>query len=156
MILTPKKIKFKNKFKKRSFLPWKHEVLNFGNFGMSLKKILFLNSKKIFRFKLFFKKLNKKSDKTKRKLWFRTFPYFPLSKKPQGLRMGKGKGKFLIWFAKIRAGLILIQVKNIRAGRVFWFFKQFEYKIQRDIKIFYSLSEKASLLNNKKKYLFFN
>lgn len=144
MILSPKKIKFKSKFKQRSFLGIKNEFLFFGNFGFFFKKILFLNAKKIFKFKLFFKKLNKKSDKTKRKLWFRTFPYFPLSKKPQGLRMGKGKGKLQLWYAKIRPGLILIQVKNIRKGRVFFFFKQFEYKLNRKLCIVYS-----NYLNNK-------
>jgi ribosomal protein L16/L10AE len=45
------------------------------------------------KFIIFLKKINKKSEKTKRKLWFRTFPYFPLTRKSQGLRMGKGKGK---------------------------------------------------------------
>lgn len=93
MVLNPKKILFKNRFKLRRFLSFKNSKLCFGNIGFKVMRPMFFNAKRIFRFKLFFKKLNKKSDKTKRKLWFNTFPFFPLTKKPQGLRMGKGKGK---------------------------------------------------------------
>jgi len=93
MGLKPKKFSFKNRFKIRSYLNYKRSELSFGDIGLKILSPLYINSTQIFRFKLFLKKLNKKSDKTKRKVWFKTFPFTPLSKKPQGLRMGKGKGK---------------------------------------------------------------
>ena len=130
MDLRPKKFFYKNKFKIRKFLSFKKSSLSYGSAGLLLKHNLFFNSRHMTRFKTFLKKLNKKSERTKRKLLFKTFPYFPLTKKSQGLRMGKGKGKFCNWFAKVRSGSILIEVRNIRPGRVKFFFTQFNYMLR--------------------------
>ena len=62
-----------------------------------LVKPLRINSKKIFRIKLFLKKGSRKSDNTRRRVWFNAFPHLPLTKKVVGARMGKGKGKLSIW-----------------------------------------------------------
>jgi ribosomal protein L16/L10AE len=56
-------------------------------------KPVHLSAAQIFRFKLFLKKAVKKSDKTRRFAWLLAFPHLPLTKKPNGIRMGKGKGK---------------------------------------------------------------
>ena len=138
MILRPRNFKFKNKFKHRKFNNFKNSPFKYGNAGLLLIKNLFLNSKQMQRFKLFFKKLNKKAEKTSRYLWFKTFPFHPLSKKPQGLRMGKGTGKLILWYSKHFSGSILIEVKNIRVGRVFYFFKQFQYKLSIPIKLIFN------------------
>ena len=75
---------------------WNKKLLNFGQIGLVLKKPIRLNSKKIFRIKLFLKKAAKRSDKTRRKVWINVFPHLPLTKKVIGSRMGKGKGKLSI------------------------------------------------------------
>jgi hypothetical protein len=86
-----------------------------------IKTNLYLVSKHFAKIKLLFKKINKKADKTKRFIFFNTFPNFPLSKKPQGLRMGKGTGKLNTWFSKIKSGSNLIETKGIRYGRLLLF-----------------------------------
>jgi ribosomal protein L16/L10AE len=52
-----------------------------------------MSSKQIFRLKVFLKKAVRKPDITKRLVWFNAFPHMPLTKKPKGMRMGKGAGK---------------------------------------------------------------
>jgi ribosomal protein L16/L10AE len=43
--------------------------------------------------KVTLKKAIRKPDHTRRYVWFNTFPHMPLTKKPKGMRMGKGIGK---------------------------------------------------------------
>jgi large subunit ribosomal protein L16 len=83
----------------------------------------------------------KKSDKTRRFIWFYSFPHLPLSKKPVGLRMGKGKGKLECWFTNIRGGIILFEFKNLRSGRANYFIKQIKHKLGT-IMTFYAISTK--------------
>lgn len=48
----------------------------------------------------------------------------PLTRKPQGLRMGKGKGRFKLWAARVAAGACFAEFQNIRMGRVRYFARQ--------------------------------
>jgi len=109
--------------------------LSFGNSGLLLLQPLKLTSRQIFRYKLFFKKAYKRSDKTLRKVWFNIFPYLPLSKKVKGSRMGKGKGKLASWFSDVPSGIFLVEYKNLRPGRVNYFSKQFQFKLTALVKL---------------------
>ena len=52
------------------------------------------------------------SRKTKRKakIWIKIFPDLPITSKSTGVRMGKGKGQFSHWGARVRSGTILIEI----------------------------------------------
>jgi large subunit ribosomal protein L16 len=47
------------------------------------------------------------------RIWIRIFPDLPVTKKPTGVRMGKGKGKPDRWIAKVTAGTTIIEIGNI-------------------------------------------
>lgn len=47
------------------------------------------------------------------KLYLYVFPDLPLTAKPTAMRMGKGKGNFKEWIAKIKAGTPLFKIKGI-------------------------------------------
>ena len=47
------------------------------------------------------------------KLWIRIFPDKPFTKKPQEVRMGKGKGNPEGWIALIKPGRILFELSGI-------------------------------------------
>jgi large subunit ribosomal protein L16 len=100
-----------------------------------------LTGGQIFRLKLLLKRSVKKSDKTRRSVWFHAFPHLPLSRKPVGLRMGKGKGKLHCWFANIRGGTILFEFKNLRPGRSLFFVKQVEHKLGVRVKYISKMTE---------------
>ena len=66
MLLRPRKFKYKNLHKRRRFRFNTKTRLNFGQVGIRLLQPLRLNSKQMFRYKLFLKKAAKRSDKTLR------------------------------------------------------------------------------------------
>lgn len=129
MYLKPNFFKYKTKFKNRRFFPNSKQIsMSYGSIAIILRTHFYINAKQILKLKLFFKKINKKQDKTKRYFILKTFPYYPLTKKPQGLRMGKGTGKLNGWVSKVKSGSSIIEFKGIRYGRAKLFFNQFRFK----------------------------
>lgn len=47
------------------------------------------------------------------KVWINIFPHMPLTKKPIGTRMGKGKGSVEAWVAVVKEGKILFEVAEV-------------------------------------------
>jgi large subunit ribosomal protein L16 len=93
LLLRPRKFTYKNIQKRRSLNKLVNKKLTYGNVGLLLTQPLRVNSRQIFRYKLFLKKASRKKDKTLRMLWFNAFPHLPVTRKVLGSRMGKGKGK---------------------------------------------------------------
>jgi ribosomal protein L16/L10AE len=78
--------------------------------------------------KVTLKKAIRKPDHTKRYVWFNTFPHLPLTKKPKGMRMGKGVGKLNAWQTQLRGNSFIFEFKNLRPGRAVKFFKKLRVK----------------------------
>ena len=158
MILQPKTFKSKKLQKNRKFRFFKNNFFfNFGTTGLFTTKPLFLTNKKIFKFKLILKRGIKKTDKTRRKFWFLTFPHLPLSKKFLGSRMGKGKGKLNAWYSTLSGGHMLVQFKNLRLGRSFFFLKKLRFQLNAEFKIFSKSSYFLKLpFKNKNYKILFN
>ena len=51
------------------------------------------------------------------RIWIRVFPHLPVSKKPVGLKMGKGKGDLDHYAARIRPGTILFEMDGVSQER---------------------------------------
>jgi len=47
------------------------------------------------------------------KIWIRVFPDKPITKKPAETRMGKGKGNFDSWVARIKPGKVLYEIEGV-------------------------------------------
>ncbi|GAB5553959.1 MAG: hypothetical protein Sapg2KO_35500 [Saprospiraceae bacterium] len=47
------------------------------------------------------------------KVWIRIFPDKPITKKPQEVRMGKGKGALDHWVAPIKPGRMLFEIDGV-------------------------------------------
>jgi len=47
------------------------------------------------------------------RIWIRIFPHIPVSKKPIGLKMGKGKGAPEFHVAKVKSGHILFEMADV-------------------------------------------
>lgn len=147
MVLQPRKFKFKLRHKQRrlNYRTRIYKYLLFGHAGLILTQPLRINSKKMFRLKLFLKKSARKTDITLRRVWINTFPHIPLTKKVIGSRMGKGKGKVSIWFNRLSTGVILIELKNLRRGRAAYFLSQAHYKLKSSSQIVYNRSSQKTL-----------
>lgn len=47
------------------------------------------------------------------KIWIRIFPHIPVTKKPQDVKMGSGKGNPEFFVAKVRAGTIMFEMQGV-------------------------------------------
>ena len=97
-----KKIR-KGRLKKIKF---KINKLIFGNLGLKAVESGIINLKQIEATK---QAISKKANR-KAKIWVKIFSNLVITSKPMGVRMGKGKGIFSHWGAKITRGNILIEV----------------------------------------------
>lgn len=131
MLLQPRNFIYKRKQKGRSLLYFNSTArgLRFGGAGLKVLKPVQLTAKQMFKFRLFLKRASRKSDYTRRFVWFNAFPHLPLTRKPVGIRMGKGKGKLQCWFTNVSGGTMLIEFKNLRKGRARLFMSQMTHKL---------------------------
>ena len=131
MKVIPKRYKYKRIFKNRTnYFFRKTNFLNFGQYGVLTLQFFILTARRIFRLKIYLKRSVKKPDITQRKFWFNASPHLPITKKPIGSRMGKGKGKTKKWFAPVKPGTILVEFRNLRHGRAIYFFQRLTFKLK--------------------------
>lgn len=128
MLLQPRKFKRKSWQKRRNFKIWSPHHLVYGTSGLRIQQSLRMSAKQIYRMKLFLKRAIRKSDRTQRYMWFAAFPHIPLTKKGKGSRMGKGAGKLSSWCVQLKPGIILVEFKHLRYGRILYFFRQVSFK----------------------------
>jgi len=120
MLLTwqPKKTKFKRLHK--GTLPkctYKASSLRTqqGVYGLRVLKHTRLSSKQLEQVRRKIITVRKKREK--QKIWFRCIPDIPITAKPLGIRMGKGKGQIKYWIARVPAGKIIFQLKYMDSWR---------------------------------------
>ena len=107
MFTPPKKIKFKKIRKgKLSALEFKTNKLKFGTIGLKTAESGLLNAKQIEAAR----QAIARKTKRKSKIWIRIFPDLPITSKPTGTRMGKGKGQISHWAARVRGGTVIFEI----------------------------------------------
>src|SRR5882757_7466631 len=47
------------------------------------------------------------------KIWIRIFPHIPVTRKPQDVKMGSGKGSPEFFVAKVRPGTIMVEMQGV-------------------------------------------
>lgn len=148
MILQPRKFKYKSIQKGRKAHTPSSVTLSYGTAGVALLRPLRISAKRIFRLKLFLKKSSRKSDITKRAYWVSAFPHLPLSRKPKGMRMGKGVGKLSYWYTQVRSGKFIVEFKNLRLGRVQYYGNQVRHKLPVPGQLIYQPSRCLKLVGS--------
>ena len=128
MLLQPRKFIWKTKQKHRTRRVSKNAFLHYGCSGVLILQPLRTTAKRIFRLKIFLKRSARKPDFTRRSMWISIFPHLPLTKKPKGMRMGKGAGKLHAWYTHLHPGMTVVEFKNLRRGRAAYYAKQVKHK----------------------------
>ena len=107
MFLQPKSVKYK-KFKKSKILKFefKSNKLKFGTIGLKAVESGLITSRQIEASR----QAIMRKIKRKGKLWIRIFPNLSVTAKPNEVRMGKGKGPFSHWSARVSGGQILFEL----------------------------------------------
>jgi large subunit ribosomal protein L16 len=133
MLNGPKQIKYK-KIKKGKLkkLDYKKNNLKFGTIGLKAVESGIINSYQIEAAR----QAIVRKIKRKGKLWIRIFPDLPITSKPTGIRMGKGKGQFSHWGAKVKGGTVLFEVCGVTLNTILSAFKTGGAKLPIKTKIF--------------------
>jgi len=109
-MLLPKKTKFRKvrKGKNRGVATAGH-YLAFGDFGLQSVGNDRITSRQIESARQAMTRYIKRGGK----VWIRIFPHTPVTKKPQDVKMGGGKGSPEYFVAKVKAGTVLFEMKGI-------------------------------------------
>jgi large subunit ribosomal protein L16 len=109
-VLMPKKVKFRKQQRGRMRgKAGRGSSLSFGEYGLQALEPCWLTSRQIEAGRITISRYIKRRGK----LWLRTFPWKPVTKKPTEVRMGKGKGDPEFWVDVIRPGKILYELEGV-------------------------------------------
>lgn len=135
MFNGPKKIKFK-KTKKGKLVKLEFKSgsskLTFGTIGLKALEAGIINSRQIEAAR---QSISRKT-KRKAKIWIKIFPDLPITSKPTGIRMGKGKGQFSHWGARVRGGTVLFEICGANLNMIATALKTAGAKLPIKTKIF--------------------
>lgn len=109
-MLLPKKTKFRKVRKgKNEGIATAGHYLAFGDFGLQSTGNERITSRQIESARQAMTRYIKRGGK----VWIRIFPHTPVTKKPQDVKMGGGKGSPEYFAAKVKAGTVLFEMKGV-------------------------------------------
>jgi len=109
-MLMPKKVKFRKSQRGRMRGKARRgSTLSFGEFGLQALEPCWLTARQLEAGRITITRFIKRRGK----LWLRSFPWKPVTKKPTEVRMGKGKGDPEFWVDVIRPGRILFELEGV-------------------------------------------
>lgn len=109
-MLQPKRTKYRKQQKgKNRGIAWKGSDIAFGSFALKSLDNARLTSRQIESARIAMTRHMKREGA----VWIRIFPDKPVTKKPQEVRMGKGKGAHDHWVALVQPGRILFELEGV-------------------------------------------
>lgn len=109
-MLLPKKTKFRKVRKgKNDGIATRSNYIAFGDFGLQSLTNERITSRQIESARQAMTRYIKRGGK----IWIRIFPHTPVTRKPQDVKMGSGKGNPEFFVAKVKTGTILFEMKGV-------------------------------------------
>jgi large subunit ribosomal protein L16 len=109
-MLQPKRTKYRKQQKGRiKGLSQRGSTISFGSFGLKTMDPGRITSRQIESARIAMTRFMKREGK----VWIRIFPDKPITKKPQEVRMGKGKGALDHWVAVVTPGKIMFELDGV-------------------------------------------
>src|SRR5437773_11588400 len=109
-MLSPKRVKFRKRFKGRTKgLATRGNEVSFGHYGLKAMEPGWVTNRQIEAARVALTRSLKRGGK----VWIRVFPDKPVTKKPAETRMGKGKGNPEEWVAVVKPGRILYEMIGV-------------------------------------------
>jgi large subunit ribosomal protein L16 len=109
-MLMPKKVKYRKSQRGRMRgQASRGAELSFGEFGLQALEPCWLTARQLEAGRITITRYMKRRGK----LWVRSFPWKPVTKKPTEVRMGKGKGDPEFWVDVIRPGRIIYELEGV-------------------------------------------
>lgn len=116
---------------KLRFFYIKFSDLKFGIIGLKAMQSGIINLKQL----EYYKKLIIKGMNYKIKIWDRKLFYFIVTKKPVGIRMGKGSGKISFLVFKINYGDIILEFSGLKLSSLLTTIESSKYKLPLKTKV---------------------
>ena len=109
-MLMPKR----TKYRKLHRLPYDGHAkgnteLSCGEYGLMATKGAWITAQQIEAARIAMTRYTKRGGQ----VWINIFPHMPLTKKPLGVRQGKGKGSVEQWVAVVKKGKIMFEIGGI-------------------------------------------
>jgi large subunit ribosomal protein L16 len=109
-MLQPKRTKYRKQQKGRNRgIAWKGSDIAFGSYALKSLELGRLTSRQIESARIAMTRHMKREGV----VWIRVFPDKPVTKKPQEVRMGKGKGAHDHWVALVQPGRIMFELDGV-------------------------------------------
>ncbi|MBR1769146.1 MAG: 50S ribosomal protein L16 [Bacteroidales bacterium] len=109
-MLQPNKTKYRKQQKgKMKGMAFRGHELSFGSFGIKSLDTSFITGRQIEAARQAITRYMKREGQ----LWIRIFPDKPITKKPNEVRMGKGKGAPEYFVARVKPGTILFEAEGV-------------------------------------------
>ena len=109
-MLLPKKTKFRKVRKgKNDGIATRGNYIAFGDYALQAQSNERITSRQIEASRQAMTRYIKRGGK----IWRRIFPHTPVTRKPQDVKMGSGKGNPEFFVAKVKAGTVLFEMKGV-------------------------------------------
>ncbi len=109
-MLLPKKTKFRKVRKgKNDGVATRGDYLAFGDYGLQAVGNERITSRQIEAARTTMSRYIKRGGK----IWIRIFPHTPVTRKPQDVKMGSGKGNPEFFVAKVKTGTVMFELQGV-------------------------------------------
>jgi len=110
MPLMPKRTKHRKVQKGRNRgKATRGNVVNEGEFGLQTLEAAAITGNQIEAARVAMTRYMRRDGK----VWIKVFPDKPITKKPLGTRMGKGKGNTELWVANVKPGRVMFEIAGV-------------------------------------------
>ncbi|MEP7263022.1 MAG: 50S ribosomal protein L16 [Bacteroidota bacterium] len=109
-MIQPKKTKFRKQHKMvPSGTATRGTSIAFGSFAIKSLETCWITSRQIEAARVAVTRFMKREGQ----IWCRIFPDKPITRKPQEVRMGKGKGAPEYWVATVKPGTVIFEAEGV-------------------------------------------
>ena len=109
-MLLPKKTKFRKVRKgKNDGVATRANYIAYGDYGLQSLTNERITSRQIESARQAMTRYIKRGGK----IWIRIFPHTPVTRKPQDVKMGSGKGNPEFFVAKVKTGTVMFEMKGV-------------------------------------------
>ena len=110
MLMMPRRVTRRKQFRGRmKGKATRGNKLAYGSYGLIATEPCWLTANQIEAARVAIYRFTKRGGK----VWINVFPQKPVSKKPIGTRMGKGKGAPEFWVAVVKPGRVLFELDGV-------------------------------------------
>jgi large subunit ribosomal protein L16 len=131
-MLLPKRVKYRKQMRGRMRGDTKGgDYVAFGDYGLIAMEPAWIKSNQIEACRVTMSRFFRRGGK----IYIRIFPDKPVTKKPQEVRMGKGKGAVEYWVSVVKPGRVLFEVANVTEEQAKEAFRLASHKLPIEVKM---------------------